>query len=74
MYRAGIDEDTEGWYHVTIGPLRDLPSAPEIENQIRWCKLHASDGKWDCGIEWTHVIFRFEQIEDSTMFRMAWCK
>lgn len=74
MDRAKLVDDSEGWIQVTIGPLRDLPDASPLEGMVRWCKLHASDGKWDCGIQWTHAIFRFEQLEDAMMFRLIWCK
>lgn len=68
-----MSDDSEGWYHVSMGLMKEV-SDSEMAGPILWCKLHASDGKWDCGIQWTRAIFRFEQLEDAVMFRMVWCK
>ena len=73
MYRVGIYDDSEGWHQVSMGQIRSVTD-DEMRAPILWCKLHTSDGKWDCGIKWSQAVFRFEQLEDALMFRMTWCK
>jgi hypothetical protein len=71
MYQAQMKDDTEGWHQVVI--TNPMPDA-ELQDPIRWCKLHTSDGKWDYGSKWGMAMFRFEQLEDAMMFRLIWCK
>lgn len=71
MDRAGPHEDSDGWYQVSLGHIAYL-DGKEMEPQIRWCKLHHSEGRFDYGIEWAHAVFRFEQLEDAVMFRLVW--
>jgi len=71
MYQAQIRDDTEGWNQVIMArPMSDA----EMREPILWCKLHASDGKWECGFKSDIAVFRFEQLEDAVMFRLKWCR
>lgn len=73
MERAGTLDDSEGWYHVVMGTL-EVVNEQHMAEPIRWCKLHTSDGKFDYGIKWGHAEFRFQQLEDAMMFKLAWAR
>jgi hypothetical protein len=71
MLRADPGEDIDGWYHVIFGRLTG-EDMTDLEDQIRWCKLHVSDGRFDYGVQWGSILFYFEQLEDALMFRLIW--
>lgn len=72
MQRADPGEDVDGWYQIVFGGLTDYRDLHELEDLIRWCKLHVSDGRFDHGVRWGRIIFYFEQLEDAMMFRLRW--
>jgi hypothetical protein len=71
MQRADINDDVEGWHRYVFGELLNN-RFDMLEDRIRWCKLHVSDGKFDYGSRWGKIVFYFEQLEDELMFRLAW--
>lgn len=71
MQRARLGDDSGSWYLVLL-PSADDPGDQRLTQQIRWCKLHVSDGRFDHSIGKDTVQFRFQQLEDAQMFRRAW--
>ncbi len=71
MYRADPDDDVEGWHFIVFGEMIN-DQFELLEDQIRWCRLHVSDGRFDYGLRWGKIVFYFEQLEDALMFRLVW--
>jgi hypothetical protein len=71
MQRADINQDVDGWYHIVFGELAN-DDLQILDDLIRWCRLHVSNGRFDHGVRWGKIFFYFEQLEDAMMFHLTW--
>lgn len=68
MRRAEPHDDQSGWYEIYLQP----EPGDAMQERVNWCQMQPSDARFDYGVRWGWVIFRFEQLEDATMFRLRW--